>query len=238
MASPRRGLKAVSDPAPDGACSSAWPERGLPAPVIERLCETLGPKLIARRKGPNGHMVRYLEGYQAINQANRLFGPDNWGAELVSPVSYHELRHVEAKNGAISSLGIYTATVRVRVRGCVPKADIGSATTADDTAEAHETAIKAAVTDAMKRTLRQLGPQFANDLYERPGPRRARDAGELADLRTTVLALGAQLGMDQAKTREAVECRAGKPLDQLDTAELARVLRAMAGALAKQPRAA
>ncbi len=238
MASPRRGLKAVSDPAPDGASPSVSPERGLPPSVLALLGEKLDPRLIARRKGPNGHMVRYLEGYQAINQANRLFGPDNWGAELVSPVSYHELRHVEAKNGAISSLGIYTATVRIRVRGCVPKADVGSATTADDTAEAHETAIKAAVTDAMKRALRHFGDQFANALYERPGRRRAREAGELADLRTTVLGLGAQLGMDQAKTREAVESRAGKPLDQLDTAELARVLRAMAGALAKQPRSA
>src|SRR5581483_11025555 len=190
MASPRRGLKAVSDPAPDGASPSVSPERGLPPSVLALLGEKLDPRLIARRKGPNGHMVRYLEGYQAINQANRLFGPDNWGAELVSPVSYHELRHVEAKNGA------------------------------------------------MKRALRHFGDQFANALYERPGRRRAREAGELADLRTTVLGLGAQLGMDQAKTREAVESRAGKPLDQLDTAELARVLRAMAGALAKQPRSA
>src|SRR5205823_727378 len=140
--------------------------------------------------------------------------------------------------GAISSLGIYTATVRVRVRGCLPKADVGSATTADDTAEAHETAIKAAVTDAMKRALRHFGDQFANALYERSGPRRAREAGELADLRTTVLALGAQLGMDEVATHERVEARAGKPFEQLDTADLARVLRAMAGALAKQPRAA
>src|SRR5437870_675626 len=98
MASPRRGLKAVSDAGPDGArgSSEAWPERGLPASVLDLLGQKLDPKLIARRKGPHGQMVRYLEGYQAINQANRLFGPDNWGAELITPVSYHELRHSQA----------------------------------------------------------------------------------------------------------------------------------------------
>jgi hypothetical protein len=156
---------------------------------------------------------------------------------LITPVSYHELRHSQTKNGAICSLGIYSATVRIRVRGCVPKADVGSATTIDETSESHETAIKAAVTDAMKRALRQFGDQFANALYERPGPKRAQ-AGELADLRATVLALGAQLGMDETGTRQRVEARAGKAFDQLDTAELARVLRAMASALAKQTRAA
>ncbi len=238
MAGPGRRLKAVTDTVPEEPPAGVWPERGLPASVVALLEEKLDPRLVARRKGPNGHLVRYLEGFQAINQANRVFGPDHWGAELVAPVSYHELSRSQANNGAIASTGIYSATVRVRVRGCLPKADVGSATTADDSAEAHETAIKAAVTDGMKRALRQFGDQFANALYERPGPRRAREAGELADLQATVLGLGAQLHMDPDKTREAVQARAGKAFEQLDTAELARVLKAMAGALAKQPRAA
>ena len=160
MATARGRLKAVIDTAPERApqrdAAASWPEHGLPASVLELLDSKLETSLIARRKGPNGHMVRYLEGFQAINQANRLFGPDNWGAELISPVGYRELRHVEAKTGAISSFGVYSATVRVSVRGCLPKADVGSATTVDDTAESHETAIKAAVTDAMKRALRQF----------------------------------------------------------------------------------
>ena len=161
MASPRRRLTAVPSAAPAGAREPATsidvrPQRGLPASVLELLGQRLDPKLIARRKGPNGQMVRYLEGFQAINQANRLFGPDNWGAELAAPVSYHELRRSQAKSGAISSTGIYSAMVRVRVRGCLPKADVGSATTVDETSESHETAIKAAVTDAMKRALRHF----------------------------------------------------------------------------------
>ena len=52
-----------------------------------------------------------------------------------------------------------------------------------------------------------------------------------------MLVLGGQLGLDEPGTRQRVEARAGKSLELLDTAELARVLRAMAGALAKQPRA-
>jgi len=160
MATPRGRLKAVTSSAPEGPperdSTAGWPEHGLPLSVLELLDHKLESSLIARRKGPSGHMVRYLEGFQAINQANRLFGPDNWGAELVAPVGFRELRHVEGKTGAISSLGVYSATVRVTVRGCLPKADVGSATTVDDTAESHETAIKGAVTDAMKRALRQF----------------------------------------------------------------------------------
>ncbi len=61
MASPRRSLKAVSDPAPDGASPSVWPECGLPSSVLELLAEPLDRKLVVRKKGPRGGLVAYLE---------------------------------------------------------------------------------------------------------------------------------------------------------------------------------
>ena len=216
----------------------AWPDHGVPLRVLDLLSEKLDPKLIARRKGPNGKIVRYLEGWQAIRQANKLFGYDNWGAELVGPIDYRELHHSTTKSGDIATRGLYTATVRVRVRGCLPKSDTGCAFTVDETAEAHETAVKAAVTDGIKRTFRQFGDQFANQLYERPVFGRTRESNELNDLRTTALMLGSQLGLDEPGTRMRVAARARRPFDELDAVELARVIRAMADALTKRANAA
>ena len=67
MATPRRGLKAVADPAMEPSepavppTTQRWPDRGLPLRVLDLHSEKLDPKLITRRKGPNGKTVRYLE---------------------------------------------------------------------------------------------------------------------------------------------------------------------------------
>jgi DNA repair and recombination protein RAD52 len=141
-------------------------------------------------------MVPYVEGYQAINQANRIFGYGRWGAEVAGPVGYRELARTIKGTGEVAPFGMYWATVRVQVRGSEPRSDVGCAFTIDDSPEAHDTAIKAAVTDAMKRALRQFGEQFGNSLYDRSNPAHASGARELAELRTAVLAVGCSLGLD------------------------------------------
>ncbi len=210
----------------------------LPDRVLHLLDSTLDPKLVAHRRGGNGQMVPYVEGYQAINQANRIFGYGEWGAELVGPVGYRELTRTHKGTGEVSTVGMYWATVRVQVRGCEPRSDVGCAFTADDSLEAHDTAIKAAVTDAMKRALRQFGDQFGNALYDRANPAHAAAARELADLRAAVLAMGAQLGLDEAATRQQAAKKAGRAFAELEVGELARVLRAMSEALGRGRRAA
>lgn len=94
------------------------------------------------------------------------------------------------------------------------------------------------MTDAMKRALRQFGCQFGNELYQRGSAGRSGIPEEVADLRKAVLTLGTQLGLDAAATQQRVAQRAGKPLAELDSGELARVLRAMAEALTRNRRAA
>lgn len=210
----------------------------LPAATLAHLAQPLDPRLVARRQAGRGQTVAYLEGHQAINQANRIFGHGRWGAQVVGPVGYRELARVDRRTGETQTVGMYWATVRVCSAGCVPRSDVGCAFTADESPEAHDTAIKGAVTDAMKRALRQLGDQFGNALYDRNGPSRAENGHDLEDLRAVTLALGAQLGLDEAATREQVGRRAGKPFDALQTAELARVMRAMAQALRRHQQAA
>ena len=104
--------------------------------------------------------------------------------------------------------------------------------------EAHDTAIKAAVTDAMKRALRQFGDQFANALYQRGATGRSAVTPEVTDLRATALRLGAQLGLSDTTTRQQVARKAGRPFADLNAGELARVIRAMADALGRKQRAA
>jgi recombination DNA repair RAD52 pathway protein len=127
----------------------------LPPERHELLSRSLKPELVSLRTGSGGRMVAYLGGHQAINQANRIFGYGRWGSEVVGPIGYRAIRGSSASGGA-SRLGMYWARVRVKVRGCEAQSDVGCAVVIEPTAEAHETAIKAAVTDGMKRSFRQL----------------------------------------------------------------------------------
>ena len=206
--------------------------------ILGLLAEPLDPKLVAHRRGGKEQMVPYIEGYQAINQANRIFGHGRWGAQLVGPVAYRELTRTHKGSGEVSTVGMYWASVRVHVRGCEPRSDVGCAFTADDSPEAHDTAIKAAVTDAMKRALRQYGDQFGNALYNRANPAHSTAGRELADLRAAVLAMGAQLGLDEAATRQHAAKKAGRAFTDLQAGDLARLLRAMGEALGRSRRAA
>ena len=59
----------------------------------------------------------------------------------------------------------YSAPVRVSVAGALPRADIGVHPVAEDTFDGHDTAIKGAVTDGLKRAFRSFGVQFGNGFY-------------------------------------------------------------------------
>lgn len=105
----------------------------------------------------------YLEGFEAINQANKIFGFDGWGYEIV------EMEYRELTRGSGAAAGMYLARIKVTVTGWQPREDVGVGLTAGTSPEAHETAVKAAVTDGIKRALRGFGPQFGNDLYDKDG---------------------------------------------------------------------
>ena len=68
MAATSRRLKAVKALPADAPQANQtapspqpWPVEGLPQDVIELLSQRLDPKLVARRKGPRGLPVKYLE---------------------------------------------------------------------------------------------------------------------------------------------------------------------------------
>ncbi len=126
----------------------------------------LDPGLVSERTTGHGEVLRYIEGWRAIELANAVLGHDRWGAELVGGVTCRELP--EAAGGGTPP-ALYTATVRVTARGCPPHSDVGTAVAEDHSAEAHAVAVKAAVTDALKRALRHFGARFGNGLSAAEG---------------------------------------------------------------------
>lgn len=110
--------------------------------------------------------LRYVEGHLVIDQANRIFGYHGWS---------YRVTKLEC------SLGVWIATVLLTVKTpdgeTVEREDVGIGLPAigrEDrdngvgaSPDAIETAVKGAVTDAVKRAIRTFGSQFGNDLYDK-----------------------------------------------------------------------
>jgi DNA recombination protein Rad52 len=211
----------------------------LPDEVAALLAQPLNHALVTEREARDGRLLQYIEGWVVINQANRIFGHDRWGAEVVGDVAYRPVSLVDPVTDATAAVGMYSATVRVTVRGCPPKADVGCGFVAEETPEAHEAAYKGAVTDALKRALRHFGDQFGNGLYDRRNavdaaasrPATPTSPARLEAMRGKVLDLSQRLGVEEAKARASVEERYGRPLDELGEEQLAAAVRALADQL-------
>ena len=138
---------------------------GLPPAVTQALKEPLDPSLVSQRKGRGGRFFDYLEGHAVIDQANRIFGFGGWGYELVGDVTLRRIETVDKQTGEVTvSLG-YSAPVRVTVAGALPRTDLGVHPVTEENFDGHDTAMKAAVTDGMKRAFRSFGVQFGNAFY-------------------------------------------------------------------------
>ena len=204
--------------------------RRLSRAALERLAQPLDPELVSERTTGDGELIRYIEGWRAIEQANAVFGHDGWGAEVVGDVACRPLP--PDGRGAGAAAVIYTATVRVTARGCPPHSDVGTAVVSDGTPEEHADAAKAAVTDALKRALRHFGERFGNGLSS--GAAGAAPAGDPAALRRRVLEIAAGAGSDETRTESWVERRYGRPLSDLDAPQLLACLDALSRGLSRR----
>ncbi len=120
----------------------------------------------AKAYGPKGD---YIEGWHAMAEANRIFGFGGWQYTIQDVKCVSErARKIGKEPGAKDGFGVsYTAMVCVLV-GDVRREDIGAGHGYDvDCGLAHESAIKEAVTDALKRALRSFGNPFGLALYDK-----------------------------------------------------------------------
>ena len=201
--------------------------RRLTPAARRRLQQPLPPELVSERTTSEGEVIRYIEGWRAIEEANATFGPDRWGAELVGEISSRRQTGPDG-DGAV----VYTAVVRVTADGCLAHSDVGTAVAEDDSAEAHAVAVKAAATDALKRALRHFGARFGNGLGNEPSPATAGAPGARPDeLRRRVIEIARSAGSDEARTESWVERRYGRPLAELDAEALLSCVDALARGL-------
>ncbi len=220
---------------------------GLSPVVTQALGQPIDPSLVSQRKGRGGKFFDYLEGHAVIDQANRIFGFGGWGYELVADVTLRRIETVDTQTGEVSVSQAYSAPVRVTVAGALPRTDIGVHPVAEDTVDGHDTALKGAVTDGMKRAFRSFGIQFGNGFYgdqsqagspaqpERV-PAQANGSGkpvqaQAAKLRKRLMELCAKQGFDDAQIEAAVQRQTGKSTSDLTAAELGSLIEAAANKL-------
>ena len=140
---------------------------------IEQLQAPLPASAVRQRK-QGSTQVDYIEGWYAIAEANRIFGFGSWTRETVETrlVSERE-RKIGRPPYEKDGWGVtYIAKVRVSVYtadgGTIVREGSGAGHGIDvDLGQAHESAIKEAETDAMKRALMTFGNVFGLALYDK-----------------------------------------------------------------------
>ena len=107
----------------------------------------------------------YIEAWWAIKEANRIFGFDNWTRETVDMRCVSE-KEAQLSSGAGWSVS-YVAKVRVTVEGVLREGTGAGHGKDRDLGQAHESAVKEAESDAMKRALMTFGNPFGLALYDK-----------------------------------------------------------------------
>ena len=134
---------------------------------LQVLKYDIEPSRIKSRNKGNINLS-YLEGFDLIETANKIFGHGNWSYTITS------LDQVSQETNSNQNTVIcYKAVVMVTVYSLdhtkhISKEDVGFGTgIAKMLADAHEGGAKEAVTDAIKRAMRSFGNQFGNSLYNK-----------------------------------------------------------------------
>ena len=234
---------------------------GLSPAVTQALGQPLDPELVSQRKGRGGKSFDYLEGHAVIDQANLIFGYGGWGYELAGDVTLRRIETVNPQTGEVKVEQGYSAPVRVSVAGALARTDLGVHPVTEDNFDGHDTAMKGAVTDGLKRAFRSFGVQFGNGFYgdqpqvgNQPQPQRVpapsngrsgqaqangkgRNESQIEKLRKRLIEIAAEQGLDEDQVRTAVTDRTGKSLDDLDGTELGPLVEAAANKLRQMQQA-
>lgn len=129
--------------------------------IIEELLKPLPPEHVKKRE-QGGVNVSYIEAWQAIDTANRIFGHLQWNRETLS------MREVcSYTNQKGNHVVGYEAKVRITIGDAVREGTGHGSGIARDLFSAIESAAKEAESDAMKRALMTFGYPLGLALYDK-----------------------------------------------------------------------
>ena len=136
-----------------------------------------------RQREQGRSRVSYLEGWQVIAEANRIFGFDGWQRQTIAVRCVAQAERLIGRDQKPGWGVTYTARVRVTVTagGLAPLVREGSGAGHGidvDLGQAHESALKEAETDAMKRALMTFGNPFGLALYDKAQRQVSSAAGQ------------------------------------------------------------
>ncbi len=185
---------------------------------VSKLSEKLDNRFVKSRPG-GGMQLSYIEGHHAIREANRIFGFGLWDRRLEELTLVYE-GEKETNSGKRWSVS-YIAKVQVIVQ--VPESKepivregVGAGHGfSRNPGEAHESAVKEAETDGMKRALMTFGNPFGLALYDKdktevefevysyplPDP---KDGGARDDVVAWVMSQGARVDGDTVRSTKPI----------------------------------
>ena len=132
---------------------------------IEQIEQELGAKIpraaVRERDGGGGRRLSYLEGHYVIDRLNQIFGPLGWSKEII------EVKEVVNKTSK-GEFPAYLAKVILTIHGKDKVVKEAYGYGADKSNQnAHELAIKEAVTDGLKVAAKDLGMSLGLALYDK-----------------------------------------------------------------------
>ena len=138
--------------------------------ISTELRKPLDPRHI--NPPPPGKKGNYLDGHHVLSEANRIFGEGGWSYSItrLELVCRFTCELQSRDGGTYEQLRVgYIATVRVEAGGTYKEgAAVGSGMgSPNNEADLHESAVKEAETDALKRALRSYGNPFGLALYDK-----------------------------------------------------------------------
>ena len=184
-----------------------------------------------RQREQGRSKVHYLEGWQVIAEANRIFGFDGWQRQTIAVRCVAQAERLIGRDQKPGWGVTYTARVRITVQAGARPPLIREGTGAGhgidaDLGQAHESAIKEAETDAMKRALMTFGNPFGLALYD-------KQQREVTSSATTAPAANRSSRPAEAAPRQQPQSPAQREKDQsldpLDPGTIQQILATVRG---------
>jgi DNA recombination protein Rad52 len=187
-----------------------------------------------RQREQGRSKVSYLEGWQVIAEANRIFGFDGWQRETIEVRCVSQAERTIGRDQRAGWGVTYTARVRVTVGGSTSPAAViregsGAGHGIDaDLGQAHESALKEAETDAMKRALMTFGNPFGLALYDKQQREVTQSTAESSAPRTASASNGTR-SIHRSPSSAAQSASDDPGLTPLDPAVIRQILASLRG---------